>query len=78
MKTMKKMNVGELKSLSRSEMKNIMAGSGGGSCIGCQCGAMYSCWYTTGDASALCARVYPNCTGYYVVGVVPCGGCTMN
>ena len=28
MKTMKKMNVGELKSLSRTEMKNIMAGSG--------------------------------------------------
>jgi hypothetical protein len=36
MKELKKMNIGELKKLSRVEMKKIMAGSGHG-CVTCGC-----------------------------------------
>jgi hypothetical protein len=53
MKELKKMNLGELKKLSRSEMKAIMAGSGTGS----NCGSYWdTCGGTTGN---------PCCNGYW-------------
>jgi len=62
--------------LSRTEMKKIMAGSGG-QCIGCYGGTpgMYSCWYTNSGCD-VCSRVYPSHPECF--GVVGCGGCTMN
>lgn len=52
MKTMKKMNVTELKSLSRTEMKNIMAGSGGA----CLTDYTYDCSSNSACCSNKCER----------------------
>ncbi len=61
--------------LSRHEMKNIMAGSGG--CIQCNANSgMSSCWYTNSSGPGLCSRVYPGQSGTY--SYVGCSGCTMN
>lgn len=51
MKEFKKMNLGELKKLSRSEMKTIMAGSGVG-CVNCGC------------LGASC-KINPCCNGFF-------------
>jgi hypothetical protein len=49
--------------LSRVEMKNIMAGSGGCYIVSSSQGYQ-SCWYTSGDEWSLCRRVYGNnCNG---------------
>ncbi|MDP3394319.1 hypothetical protein [Sediminibacterium sp.] len=69
--------------MNRSVQKKVVGGEigvqgEGGTCVGCVCGSIYSCWYTNGSAADLCARVYPNCTSYSSAGVVPCNGCNMN
>ena len=69
--------------LNRSVQKKVVGGEievpgEGGTCVGCVCGSMSSCWYTNGSAADLCARVYPNCTDFASSGVVPCNGCNMN
>ncbi len=52
-----------MKTLSRSELKNIMGGNddAGASCVMCQCGTMHDCYYSSRDAATVCSEVYPNC-----------------
>jgi hypothetical protein len=68
--------------LSRSEMKNIMAGSGGGHCWSCTSNQGSSCWYVaSNDVGAgffTCNRVYPNASYLNVNQLDSCGGCTMH
>ena len=61
---MKKMNVNELKSLSRTEMKNIMAGSGERQCacipLQYQCVSPFewgSCQLGSGSVGHLCCSI---------------------
>ena len=63
--------------LSRSEMKNIMAGSG--SCYSCNSSnGGSSCWYSSSANSwTLCQRVYPGTTTLTLL-LNSCNGCTMN
>lgn len=61
MKELKKMNLSELKSLSRKEMKNIMAGSGD---IGCGTGCVGTCDGGPGTYGGKCVWSYQNWTCY--------------
>lgn len=76
------------RSLSKAEQKLVLGGSdpndsvdpgeGGGTCIRCYSTQGYSsCWYTLGDSSSLCSRVYGG-NYFYAESVPGCGGCTMN
>lgn len=63
MKELKKMNLSELKTLSRKEMKNIMAGSGSSCASACDQQA-YCC--KTGTRDTCCKLEAAGCT--FIVG----------